>query len=76
LPIKDNIIAKEISNYLFIIIEITVHCNINLINFKADGAITKIKAQQIVMKYLSASRILEFKTPLYRINFKAPIFNN
>ncbi|CAG8761641.1 hypothetical protein RhiirA1_461793 [Rhizophagus irregularis] len=44
LPIKGNATAKEISNHLLMIIEMIAHCNINLVSFGADGAITEMKA--------------------------------
>jgi hypothetical protein len=76
LSTKGDATVKEISNHLLTIIEMTACCNINLVSFRADGAITEMKAQQIVMEHLSANGVLEFKALLYGINFKAPIFNN
>jgi hypothetical protein len=79
LPTKGDAIAKEISDQLLQllkIIEITASCGINFLSLEVDGAITKMKAQQTVMEYFSASGFLKFKDSLYRVNFKAPIFNN
>ena len=76
MPTKGDATAEEISNNLLTIIERTARCNINLVSFGADGAITEMKAQQIVMEHPSASGVLEFKAPLYGIDFKAPIFDN
>ncbi|RGB23862.1 hypothetical protein C1646_773893 [Rhizophagus diaphanus] len=76
LPTKGDVTAEEISNHLLMIIEMTARCIINLVSFGADGAITEMKAQQIVMEHPSASGVLKFKASLYGINFKAPIFNN
>ncbi|RGB23490.1 hypothetical protein C1646_677072 [Rhizophagus diaphanus] len=76
LPTKGDVIAEEISNHLLTIIEMTAHCNINLVSFGADGVITEMKAQQIVIEHPSASGVLEFKASLYEINFKVPIFDN
>ncbi|CAB5368642.1 unnamed protein product [Rhizophagus irregularis] len=73
---KGDATAEEISNHMITIIEMTARCNINLVSFGADGAMIEMKAQQIVMEYLLASGVLEFKVPLYGINFKAPIFDN
>ena len=76
LPTKGDATAKEISDQLLNIIGMTASCGINLLSLGADGAITEMKAQQIVMEHPSASGILEFKAPLYGIDFKAPIFDN
>jgi hypothetical protein len=76
LPTKDDATAKKISDQLLKIIEMTASCGINLLSLGADGAITEMKAQQTVMEHSSASGFLEFKDSFYRVNFKAPIFNN
>jgi hypothetical protein len=76
LPTKGDAIAKEISDQLLKIIEMTASCGINFLSLGADGAITEMKAQQTVMEYFSASGFLKFKDSLYRVNFKVPIFNN
>src|SRR4051812_19201125 len=76
LSTKGDATAKEISDQLLKIIEMTASCGINLLNLGADGTITEMKAQQTVMEYSSASGFLEFKDSFYKVNFKALIFNN
>jgi len=76
LSTKGDATAKEISDQLLKIIDMTASCDINLLSLGANGAITEMKAQQIVMRHSSASGVLEFKDSLYGIDFKAPIFNN
>ncbi|CAB4404118.1 unnamed protein product [Rhizophagus irregularis] len=76
IPTKWNVSATKISQLLLDIINMTAHAGINLLSIGADGAIAEMKAQEKIINNESIEKYLEFKDSFYRINFRAPIYNN
>ncbi|PKB92154.1 hypothetical protein RhiirA5_445788, partial [Rhizophagus irregularis] len=76
IPTKGNTKADEISQLLLNIINMTACAEINLLSIGADGAISKMKAQEKIMINKSIEKYLEFVDSFYGINFYAPIYNN